>query len=212
MNQLKKVVEEMLGIKPYNTILIYQAESNEKILTSFRFTDDGIELYWRDENRADIWEEEKNPTFLRLVTGMYEAVDYDTMTNEEFRERFRKWKEYYAKYKYKIHKMEGENNRLAEVLKLVGLEVGEIFMVYDVEEEKKRPFLFRFTRNNLETFHFGFFADELSKWERQEIYDNEDLLLKLITGKAIALHGDEIKDEKIVIEYNLQPTYETVLR
>ena len=210
MNQLKKVLE-MLGVKLYNTILIYQAESNEKILTSFRFTDDGIEHYWRDENGADVWEEEKNPTFLRLVTGMYEAVDYATMTNEEFRERLRKWNEYYDKYKYKTHKLEGDNNRLAEVLKFVGLEVGEIFMVYDVEAGKKKPSLFRFTRNNLEIFRFGLFGDELSKWESRHIYSNEDLLLKLITGKAIALHGNEIENEKVVIEYSLQPTYEAVL-
>ena len=84
-------------------------------------------------------------------------------------------------------------------------------MVYDVEAGKKKPSLFRFTRNNLEIFHFGLFSDELSKWESRHIYSNEDLLLKLITGKAIALHGNEIENEKIVMEYHLQPTDEIVL-
>lgn len=199
MNQISEVAK-MLGLELNERFLIFLAESNQKVITSFRFTQDGIEHSFM-ENGVEIWEEDRYPTLLRLATGMYEAVKCSTLTNEEWRDRFRKWNEYYDKYRYKTHKLEGENNRLAEFLELVGLKVGEIFLLYDVDVEKRKSSLFRFSSNDLEIFSFGLFSDEPSYWESRFIYSSEDVLLRLITGKAIALHGDEIKNEKIVEEY-----------
>lgn len=199
MNQISEVAR-MLGLELDERFLIFHAESNQKIITSFRFTQDGIEHSFM-ENGVEMWEEDRYPTFLRMATGMYEVEKSSTLTNEEWRERFRKWNEYYDKYGYKTHKLEGDNNRLAEFLELVGLKVGEIFLLYDVDAKKRKSSLFRFSSNDLEIFHFGLFNDEPSMWESRYIYSNEDVLLRLITGKAIALHGDEIKNEKIIEEY-----------